>query len=264
MIPAQIPTKKAAILCILGHLLGGERVRHEGHFTSGIIYLHPLGYSALRTFGKCLMDAIGIYLVDKDALMEVKNGYSHVSLVEDRGYPSISVVIPARNEAQNLQYVLPRIPSMVSEVILVDGLSTDETIEVARRVLPDIRIIKQTGKGKGNALRAGFAACTGDIVVTLDADGSADPKEIPYFMAALMLGNDFAKGSRFVKGGGSSDITRFRRLGNFCLNKIVNVLYLAGFSDLCYGYNAFWKYCLDHIDIDCDGFEIETLMVGEC
>lgn len=179
---------------------------------------------------------------------------------KNQHYPLISVVIPALNEAQNLRHVLPRIPSIVTEVILVDGHSTDDTIEVARQLLPDICIIRQTGNGKGNALKAGFAACTGDIIVTLDADGSADPNEIPYFVAALMLGNDFAKGSRFVKGGGSQDITLFRSVGNFWLNKIVNMLYLAGFSDLCYGYNAFWKYCLSHIDVDCDGFEIEALI----
>lgn len=174
--------------------------------------------------------------------------------------PRISVVIPARNEAQNLAHVLPDIPSIVSEVILVDGHSTDETIAVAELLLPSIGIIRQVGQGKGDALRAGFAACTGDIIVTLDADGSADPKEIPCFVAALMAGRDFAKGSRFIRGGGSHDLTVLRLLGNFCLSKLVNVLFFAGFSDLCYGYNAFWKHCLDYIDVDCDGFEVETLI----
>src|ERR1700726_3268525 len=102
--------------------------------------------------------------------------------------PRISDVIPARNEAQNLAHVLPHIPSIVSEVILVDGNSTDDTIAVARELLPSIHIVKQMGKGKGDALRAGFAVCTGDIIVTLDADGSADPKEIPCFVAALVAG----------------------------------------------------------------------------
>ena len=174
--------------------------------------------------------------------------------------PRISVIIPARNEAQNLSHVLPYIPSIVSEVILVDGHSTDDTISVAQQLLPSIRIVEQVGKGKGNALRAGFAACTGDIIVTLDADGSADPKEIPCFVAALVAGRDFAKGSRFVKGGGSTDLTPLRHLGNFGLSMLVNMLFWAKFSDLCYGYNAFWKYCLDYIDVDCDGFEVETMI----
>ena len=118
---------------------------------------------------------------------------------EQQRYPLISVVIPALNEAQNLQYVLPYIPALVSEVILVDGFSTDGTIAVAQQLLPTIKIVKQMGKGKGNALKAGFAACTGDIIVMLDADGSADPNEIPRFVEVLMAGNDFAKGSRLKK-----------------------------------------------------------------
>ena len=120
-------------------------------------------------------------------------------MVEKISYPRISVVVPARNEAQNLSYVLPFIPSFVDEVILVDGHSSDNTVEVAQQLLPSIRIVTQTGKGKGDALCAGFAACTGDIIVMLDADGSADPKEISQFVDALVAGHDFAKGSRFCR-----------------------------------------------------------------
>ena len=172
----------------------------------------------------------------------------------------ISVVIPTLNEAQNLPYVLPYIPPIVGEIILVDGHSTDNTIAVAQQLLPAIHIIKQVGRGKGSALKAGFAACTGDIIVMLDADGSADPNEIPVFVDALKAGNDFAKGSRFLPGGGSRDITPLRRRGNYSLCKLVNMLFGTCFSDLCYGYNAFWRHCLDRIEIDCDGFEIETLI----
>jgi glycosyltransferase involved in cell wall biosynthesis len=173
---------------------------------------------------------------------------------------SISVIIPARNEASNLQHVLPYIPSIVSEVILVDGHSTDGTITMAQQLLPDIHIIRQQGKGKGNAIQAGLAAATGDIIVLLDADGSADPCEIERFVDVLMVENDFAKGSRFVKGGGSHDITIFRRLGNYGLQVLVNLLFQTRFTDLCYGYNAFWRHCFEHVQLDCDGFEIETLI----
>src|SRR5947209_3215746 len=183
---------------------------------------------------------------------------------EKRQFPRISVVIPALNEAPNLRHVLPLIPWSVHEIILVDGHSVDDTVAVVQQLRPAIRppihIVKQTGKGKGNALQAGFAASTGDIIVALDADGSTDPREIPLFVEALNRGNDFAKGSRCILGGGSHDFTLLRRLGNYGLRKLVNMLFGARFSDLCYGYNAFWKYCLDYLEIDCDGFEVETLI----
>lgn len=180
--------------------------------------------------------------------------------LEQREYPQISVVIPALNEARNLPHVLPYIPSTVNEVILVDGDSIDYTVEVAQQLLPTIRIIKQIGKGKGDALRTGFAACTGDIIVMLDADGSTDPREIPRFIEALQQGHDFAKGSRFMEGGYSHDITYLRQLGNYWLSRCVNLLFGTQFSDLCYGYNAFWRHCLNHVAIECDGFEVETLI----
>jgi hypothetical protein len=172
----------------------------------------------------------------------------------------VSVVIPARNEAESLPYVFARLPQDLYEVIVVDGHSADDTVAVARRLRPDVQIVAQTGYGKGNALAAGFVACTGDVVVTLDADGSTDPAEIPRFVAALCNGADFVKGSRFAQGGGSSDITRVRRLGNRVLSAIVNNVYGTSYTDLCYGYNAFWASCLPYMRVDCNGFEVETLI----
>jgi glycosyltransferase involved in cell wall biosynthesis len=172
----------------------------------------------------------------------------------------VSVVIPTLNEEKNLPHVFARLPEGLHEVIVVDGHSTDATVAVARRLRPDVRVITQPGRGKGNALAAGFAACTGDIVVTMDADGSTDPAEIPRFVAALCHGADFVKGSRFAQGGGSSDITRLRRLGNRALNALVNALYHTSYTDLCYGFNAFWARCLPYMRVDCDGFEVETLV----
>jgi glycosyltransferase involved in cell wall biosynthesis len=173
---------------------------------------------------------------------------------------SVSVVIPTLNEERNLPYVLSALPRGLHEVIIVDGLSTDDTVGVARRLRPDARIVLQAGRGKGNALAAGFAACTGAIIVTLDADGSTDAAEIPRFVAALCQGADFVKGSRFAQGGASSDITRTRRWGNRALNALVNGLYGTSYTDLCYGYNAFWACCLPYMRVDCEGFEVETLV----
>jgi glycosyltransferase involved in cell wall biosynthesis len=174
--------------------------------------------------------------------------------------PTVSVVIPTLNEAGNLPYVLARLPSEVTEVIVVDGHSTDDTVAVALELRPDARIVLQNGRGKGNALACGFRAVTGEVTVMLDADGSTDPAEIPRFVSALTNGFDFAKGTRFVTGGGSADITPVRRAGNWVLTTMVNRIWHVGFSDLCYGYNAFWTERLDPGFADCNGFEVETLM----
>ena len=189
--------------------------------------------------------------------------------------PTVSVVIPALNEARNLPHVFAGLSDDIQQVVLVDGHSTDDTVAVARQLRPNVEVVEQTRTGKGNALACGFAAATGDVIVMLDADGSTDPHEIPTFIDALSSGADFAKGSRFIKGGGSSDISRLRRMGNYLLNKMVNVLYGTSYSDLCYGFNAFRRHCLDIFDLDGepleagsdsedmrwgDGFEVETLL----
>lgn len=174
--------------------------------------------------------------------------------------PPVSVVIPAMNEAENLPYVFKTLPGWIHEVVLVDGNSTDDTVEVARELWPGVKVVGQSGKGKGDALITGFEACTGDIIVMVDADGSADGHEIVSYVSALVSGADFAKGSRFANGGGTDDMTFIRKLGNWALCAIVNRKFGARYTDLCYGYNAFWRHCLDKIDLDCTGFEIETLI----
>jgi glycosyltransferase involved in cell wall biosynthesis len=184
--------------------------------------------------------------------------------------PRITVVVPARNEARNLELVLPTLPSD-AEIIVVDGHSVDDTAAVVARVRPDARFLQQTRKGKGNALAVGFAAATGDIIVMFDADGSADPLEIDRYVAALLAGADFAKGSRVLAGGGSVDITPIRDLGNKGLTLATNIAFRTKYTDLCYGYNAFWRDVLPELDLPRaepisatmqwgDGFEIETLI----
>ena len=199
--------------------------------------------------------------------LEVRIPAPRVDLDEDG--PTVSVVIPAKNEARNLPWLAERMPHGLSEIILVDGRSTDDTVDVASSLWPGLRVVTQNRKGKGNALCCGFAAANGDIIVMLDADGSMDPGEIPYFVAALLAGADYAKGSRFVSGGGSEDITRFRAAGNRALTLLTGLMYRTAFTDLCYGYNAFWRRILPYLELESgdglepqwgDGFEVETLM----
>lgn len=172
---------------------------------------------------------------------------------------AVSVVIPALNEAENLPHVLPRIPSWVKEILLVDGRSTDTTVEVAKQLRPDIRIIVQEGRGKGAAIRSGFAAATGDIIVLMDADGSMDPAELPFFVGALLSGADYAKGSRFLHSGGTDDMPLYRRLGNWGFVVLTNVLFGTSYTDITYGYNAVWRRYKHALALEIDGWDHEII-----
>jgi glycosyltransferase involved in cell wall biosynthesis len=160
----------------------------------------------------------------------------------------VSVIIPAHNEAANLPWVLARVPAGC-EVILVDGDSTDGTPEAARAARPDIVVIGHEAPGKGAALAAGMAAASRDYIVMIDADGSMDPLEIHGFVGALRAGADVVKGSRYLSGGGSEDLTFVRSLGNKGLTWTFNLLYGQRWSELCYGYAAFSRRALETIGI---------------
>lgn len=183
------------------------------------------------------------------------------SLGQDPCRQTVSVIIPALNEQRNIGWVLERLPPMIDEVILVDGHSVDQTVAVSRAVRPDIVVVTQNARGKGAALRAGFAAATGDLLVMIDADGSMDPQELHRYVTPLLNGYDFVKGSRFLTGGGSSDFTPLRRLGAQAFVRMTNVLFLIRLTDLCYGYCSFRRDCLGALALTALGFDIETELV---
>ncbi|MEI7813297.1 MAG: glycosyltransferase family 2 protein [Coriobacteriia bacterium] len=187
-------------------------------------------------------------------------GPGPLSVIHAEDAPRVSVVIAAWDEEESLGYVLPRLPRGIHEVILVDGNSTDRTVETALELRPDIKIVFQPGKGKGDALRAGFNAARGDIVIAIDADGSTDPIEIPAFVGALLAGADYVKGSRFIPGGGTDDMTFTRKMGNLGLMILCRILFGTRYTDLNYGYTGFWLRELHRLDLRSDGFEIETEM----
>jgi len=172
----------------------------------------------------------------------------------------VSVVIPARNESKNLGWVLRRMPDIVDEVVLVDGHSSDDTVEVARAVRPDIVVVPDGGRGKGEAMRAGAAASRGTFIVMIDADGSMDPAELHRFVEPLAAGCEFVKGSRFLPQGGTADMTPLRKFGHRVLLVMANVLFGTRWTDLCYGYCAFSRTGYEDLALDADGFEIETQM----
>jgi glycosyltransferase involved in cell wall biosynthesis len=172
--------------------------------------------------------------------------------------PKVTALVCTLNEERNLPLVLPKLPPSIDELLIVDGHSSDRTVEVISALRPDARILLQEGKGKGAALRQGIQRATGDIIVFIDADGSMDPNDIDVYVGKLLQGYDVAKGSRFLPGGGSDDFSRLRRFGNKAFTFMVNVLFQAHSTDLCYGYLAGWRTALTGLDLRSTGFEIET------
>lgn len=218
--------------------------------------------SGRSTEGQLLPDSVGWPFIDRRRPKSERRPAN----------PRVSVVVPAKNEAENISEVLPYLKDLY-EVIVVVSDTDHESAAAARAALPSAKVIHQTRRGKGNAMACGFSEATGDAIVMFDVDGSADPSEIPRFIKALTDGADLAKGSRFCPGGGSKDITLVRSWGNWGLNLLASVLTNTRFTDLCYGYNAFWadqRYILDlpNTELDHstmvrgDGFEIEALIIG--
>jgi len=173
--------------------------------------------------------------------------------------PKVTVLICAFNEEKNLPHVLPKIPKWIDEVLLIDGHSEDKTVAVARELLPNIRIEYQPNKGKDDALEYGISLASGDIIVTLDADGNTEPEEIPNFIEPLLKGYDFVKGSRFLKTK-PLQMPWHRRFGNWVLFTEVNILFVARYTDVCSGYNSFWKKAWEKIKFP-EEFGYEPLII---
>jgi glycosyltransferase involved in cell wall biosynthesis len=175
-----------------------------------------------------------------------------------RKNPSLTVLIPTLNEEKNLPRFLPKIPDIISEILIVDGHSWDDTAKVAREICPQARIIYQPGRGKGDAIRHGIQEAAGDIIIILDADDSMDPGEIPRFVGPLLNGYDYTKGSRFLDGGGTNDMPLYRRLADKFFVSLFNLLYRTRFTDSSYGFKAFWKKAFQDVNLKSQGFEIEA------
>jgi len=174
---------------------------------------------------------------------------------------SITALICTLNEEESLPHVLPRIPDWVDEVLLVDGHSTDNTVALARELRPDVRVVTQPGRGKGDALKYGVRKARGDIVVTLDADGETDPEDMLRFVEPLLNGYDFAKGSRLAHGR-PIRMPRYRWFGNKVLAVTFNLLYGTRYTDICSGYNAFWKRVFLQVPLTYDTFHMDQQLLA--
>lgn len=171
----------------------------------------------------------------------------------------ISLIIPAMNEEQNLPKLLEKINyENFTEVILVDGKSSDDTIKIAKKLIPSISILNQKSCGKGAAMKEGADYAKSDYLIFIDADGSMKPNETNVIISKLTSGYDFVKGTRNSLGGNSFDITLFRRIGNLVFTKLTNLLYHSDYTDLCYGYFGIKKEIFTNMKLNENNFGIEA------
>lgn len=172
----------------------------------------------------------------------------------------VAIIIPALNEEKNIAKVIYELNRMgYRNILVIDGNSRDRTIEIAKEF--GANVIVQNGNGKGAALRQAFNHNFDvNIVVIMDADGSMNPKEIYSLVKALEYDVDVVKGSRFMLGGHSEDMTFIRRIGNSLFVLLTNLLHSTNYTDLCYGFAAFKKNAIQKLypRLQSKNFEIET------
>lgn len=167
----------------------------------------------------------------------------------------VSLVIPTRNEAKSLERTIKEIPvGSVDEVIVSDGHSIDDTLEIARSL--GCKAITQEGKGFGLGIRTGLKQATGDIIIVMDADGSQDPKDIPRLVEKVKEGYDIGWGSRYLGRGKTADDTLLRYFGNKVFTLMTRIIHGVKVADILYLFAAFKREVFDSIDLKCPGFEI--------
>jgi hypothetical protein len=201
-----------------------------------------------------------VSLLERPELIDLIGDRRELHLQYEVIKPEIGVVIPTRNEMNTIGNVLEEIPKQVrypSKVLVIDA-SDDKTSLVARKY--GAKVLRQRGQGKGSALRQAFCALDSDIVVMMDGDGCMQAEEIPRFVKAIVSGADMVKGSRFLKKGGSHDLSFIRKVGNLLFVTLVNLFWSGKYTDLCYGFLAFRMEALERLKpyLTSDQFEIET------
>jgi glycosyltransferase involved in cell wall biosynthesis len=174
--------------------------------------------------------------------------------------PVIEAIVPTINEGHAVTEVLIELRRFTDRILVIDAYSKDKTVEIAESL--GAKVVMQNGMGKGSALREAFDCVNSDIIVILDGDGSMKPEEVPLLLKAMTPGVDVVKGSRFLPGGGSEDLSLLRTLGNLFFVSLVNWLWSTNYTDLCYGFGAFRSSALNRLcpRLESINFEIETEM----
>jgi glycosyltransferase involved in cell wall biosynthesis len=168
-----------------------------------------------------------------------------------------TLAILALNEIEAIQVVVPRInPEWVDEIIVVDGGSTDGTIEWCEA--HGLRVLRQRRRGYGAGMREVIEVAQGDVVIEFMADGNCDPAAIPRLVKKISEGYDLVIGSRYTEGARSDDDTRMTRLGNWCFTRMINILFGGSFTDAMMGFRAYRIAAFKTMQMDEDGLTFPT------
>lgn len=175
----------------------------------------------------------------------------------------VSIIIPAYNEEKNLPKVLSELKSILNldkiqhEILVVNDGSTDNTKEIASQNGAKV-LSNKTNQGKGRSLNFGFEHAKGEILITMDADGSHDPKDIKKLLLPVLNGSDIAVGTRFNNAEGRKTTTPMNLLGNYLINLAFLIITGAVVTDSQSGFRAYKSKILKDITITSKGFEVET------
>jgi 2-polyprenyl-3-methyl-5-hydroxy-6-metoxy-1,4-benzoquinol methylase len=176
--------------------------------------------------------------------------------------PSVTVVIPARNEAGNIEDIIRRVPDMgnETELLFVEGHSTDDTYDAIEKAIQKFsfrkcRLLRQKGKGKGDAVRLGFEAATGDVLMILDADMTVPPEDLPRFCDALVGGRgEFINGVRSIYPMQDRSMRFINMVGNKFFSLVFSWLLHQSVKDTLCGTKVLWKNDYRKIAINRDRF----------
>jgi glycosyltransferase involved in cell wall biosynthesis len=184
-----------------------------------------------------------------------------------------TLVIPACNEESAIGRVLDELPRGLGQILVVDGVSTDQTRGVAQNVdRQRVEVVSRTRRGKGNALACGLGMAEGEFVILMDGDGSAAPVDLGAMVSRLASEDlDFVKGHR-EPAGGISIRDHVRKFGTGLLTSYFNASFDSTFKDVCCGFVALRRDVIPEFGLNWmeredrvrwhDGFEIDALLVG--